>query len=638
MPAPPRVPEQRTSITVAGLRLSEELNRRLIEATPCGLVHVEATGAIVAANAEAQRILGQTYDALTQRLTSDFDSETVFEDGSHCRAEDYPVSRALATGQAQPPMTIGVRRTDGTTSWAVYTAVPVLDPATGVVSGAVVTLLDVTDRKRFERALVESEARLRSVLDSAPNMIMSADREGRILFINRPVPPQTSDEVIGKSIYDFVRSEDVAKVRACVEGVLASGKIDAYEIHSGVEATTWYSVHVGPIRYGDEIAGVTMVTWDITERRALEARLAMTDRLASIGTLVAGVAHEINNPLMYMLGNLDFMRRRIKGSPEADSLGTALDAAAEGAGRIRDIVRDLSSFSHDGERRWIAVDVHELIESSLRIAASQLRFRAHVRRDFRPVPPLSVNTTRLGQVFLNLILNAAQAIPEGNVAKNEVRVSTKVDDAGIFVFEVADTGSGIAPELIGRVFDPFVTTKPAGVGTGLGLHICRSIVTAMGGDILVTSRVGVGTSFVVKLPLNAGALGDPPPDEARRPVVGCRILVVDDETSVANVVRRMLEGHDVDVALSGREAISRLREADYDLILCDLIMPDVTGIDVYEALRSRGRGEEQRIVFMTGGAFTDGARRFLDVVPNRWLEKPFDRAALERALPVRAAR
>jgi PAS domain S-box-containing protein len=480
-------------------------------------VHVQATGAIVAANAEAQRILGQTYDALTQRLTSDFDSETVREDGTHCPVENYPVSRALATGKAQPPMTIGVRRPDGTTSWAVYTAVPVLDPATGKVSGAVVTLLDVTDRKRFERALVESEARLRSVLESAPNMIISADREGRILFINRPVPPRTSEEVVGKSIYDFVRPDDVARVRACVEGVLATGRIDAYEIHSGIEETTWYSVHVGPIRYGDEIAGVTMVTWDITERRALEARLAMADRLASIGTLVAGVAHEINNALMYLLGNLDFMRRRITGSPDAGPL-------------------------HPGAM---------------------------------PVPVSATSTTSMPA-----------------------------------------SSTFVLTDLIGRVFDPFVTTKPPGVGTGLGLHICRSIVTGMGGDISVTSRVGVGTSFVVRLPLNAGALAPVPSDQARRSVAGCRILVVDDEVSIANIVRDMLEGHDVEIALSGREAISRLREADYDVILCDLIMPEVTGIDVYESLRSRGRGEERRIVFMTGGAFTDGARRFLDVVPT----------------------
>jgi PAS domain S-box-containing protein len=632
-PSAPPAPEDSTSSAVAGLRLSEELNRRLIEATPCGLVHVSAAGVVLAANAQAQRILGRTYDALTQRLTYDFAAATIHEDGTPCRVEDYPLSRALATGQSQPPMTIGVRRLDGTTFWAVYTAVPLRDPVTGEVSSAVVTFLDVTEHRRVERALGESEARLRSVLESAPNMIISAERDGTIVFVNRTLPPDTPANVVGKSIYDFVAPDDVARVRACVEGVLATGRIDGYEIRAPVGGA-WLSVRVGPVRFGDEIVGVSFVTWDITERRALDARLAMAERLASIGTLVAGVAHEINNPLMYVLGNLEFLHRKVAGSPDTDPLRAAVKAATEGTERIRDIVRDLGNFSHDGERRVLAVDVHQLIESSIRMASSQLRFRARIRRDFRPVPPLCVSTTRLGQVFLNLILNAAQAIPEGNVKTNEVRVSTWADGAGNLVVEVADTGSGIPPDLIGRIFDPFVTTKPAGVGTGLGLYICRNIVTAMGGDISVTSTPGVGSVFSVKLPFDTSVVEPGLPFESMRRKPRARILVVDDEASILETLLGMLRGHDVDVASTGHEAICRLRDAEYDVVFCDLIMPDVTGIDVYESARARGRGDERRIIFMTGGAFTDGARRFLEGVPNRWLEKPFDRAALERALAV----
>jgi PAS domain S-box-containing protein len=498
-----------TSDVLAALRAREELNQRIVEAMPCGLVHVSASGAILSANAEAQRILGQTYDALTQRLTSDFDPETIWEDGTPCRVADYPVTKALTTGHAQPPATIGVLRPDGTVSWAVYTAVPVLEPSTGRVSGAVVTLSDITGRKRIEQALRESEAHLRSVLESAPNMILSADREGRIRFINRAVPPTTTEGVIGTSIYDYVRPPDEARVRACVERVLATGHVDGYDIqgpeHLGARS---YTVRVGPISYGSVVAGVTIVTWDVTERRALEAQLAAADRAASIGTLVAGVAHEINNPLMQALGNIELLRRGLRSFPEAVALREAVEAVAEGAGHIRDVVRDLSCCSENGERGSLAVDVHELIESSLRLAQGQLRTRARVRRCFGAVPELSLNlnSARLGQVLLNLILNAAQAIPEGRVDENEVSVTTRVEEGGMLVVVVADTGEGIPPDLINRVFEPFVTTKAAGAGTGLGLHICRSIVTAMGGSISVKSTVGAGTTFSIRLPLVARAI------------------------------------------------------------------------------------------------------------------------------------
>jgi PAS domain S-box-containing protein len=376
---------------------------------------------------------------------------------------------------------------------------------------------DIGARKLIERALRESEARLRSVLESAPNMIISTDLEGRILFVNHPVPPATAAAACGKSIYDFVEPEDVARVRACVLGVLATGKIDAYEIRSPAPlGARWYSVSVGPVLLGDEPAGVTMVTWDITERRALEAKLAVSDRLASIGTLVSGVAHEINNPLMCLFGNLEMLRRGLPASSDASPLRAALDEVSQSAARIRDVVRDLTTVSREGDRELVAVDIHELVESAIRIVQGQLRQRARVTRDFGSAPEMLVSSARLGQVFMNLLLNAAHAIPEGRVDANEIRVSTRHDE-GTLVVDVADTGEGIPPDLIGRVFDPFVTTRSSSGGTGLGLHICRNIVVAAGGTISVRSTMGSGTVFSVRLPLAASATG---PKSAVRATTG----------------------------------------------------------------------------------------------------------------------
>ena len=211
-----------------GLLATGELNRSLLEAMPCGIVHVTATGAILASNAEALRILGLTHDALTNRYTEDFGSETIKEDGSPCAADEYPVTRALATAKAQPPVTIGVRRQDGTTSWAIYTAVPIVDPTSSVVSGAVVTFLDITDRKRQEAALRHSEELLRSVLDSAPNPIATADRDGNLLLLSKTPGPRHT-HALGRPAWGNLLPEEHPKAKAAFERVLTTGARESYE-------------------------------------------------------------------------------------------------------------------------------------------------------------------------------------------------------------------------------------------------------------------------------------------------------------------------------------------------------------------------------------------------------------------------
>jgi CheY-like chemotaxis protein/anti-sigma regulatory factor (Ser/Thr protein kinase) len=257
--------------------------------------------------------------------------------------------------------------------------------------------------------------------------------------------------------------------------------------------------------------------------------------------------------------------------------------------------------------------------------------------DYRPVPQVEGSATRFEQVFVNLLVNAAQAVPDGDVAANEVKVSVFLQ-ADRVVVEVSDTGVGIAPETLGRVFDPFFTTKPRGVGTGLGLPISRGIVTSAGGDITVESVPGRGSTFRVALPALgteelASAPAHTPPRAA--PVERARLLVVDDEPLVADMLRRALSDvHDVTVATDARTALEYLTsgEPPYDLVFCDLLMPFMSGMDLYDELRSRGGGIEERIVFMTGGAFTERASQFLAQVPNRKLSKPFDLTELERVL------
>jgi PAS domain S-box-containing protein len=263
--------------------------------------------------------------------------------------------------------------------------------------------------------------------------------------------------------------------------------------------TSWVPV-------GDKFAAVVFIR-DISDRRRMQDRLAVADRMATVGTVAAGVAHEVNNPLTYVLLSLDKIARDLpKLAADPTRLAATrrtLDDALEGVLRVRNIVSDLRSFSHGLDEEQRPVDVGAVIQSAINIASHELRSRAEVRQHLQPVAPVVANEGRLGQVFLNLLVNAAQAIPEGQPERNEVRVSTRMVGADRVVVEVADTGCGMPPEVLRRAFDPFFTTKPIGIGTGLGLSICHRIITALGGELEAESRVGEGSVFRVCLPCEA---------------------------------------------------------------------------------------------------------------------------------------
>lgn len=383
------------------------------------------------------------------------------------------------------------------------------------------------------------------------------------------------------------------------------------------------------------------------ERKKMREQLLISERMASVGVLAAGVAHEINNPLAALMANLEFAARSLTLALEkhhdADAAEAALatlradiaevqeplEDAREAADRVRQIVRDIKIFSRSGddERREL-VDVRRTMESSLRMAWNEIRHRARLVKDYQDVPVVDGNESRLGQVFLNLVVNAAQAIPEGRFRSNEIRIATGVDDSGRVRIAVSDTGAGIAPENLARLFDPFFTTKPSGIGTGLGLAICHRIVVALGGELRVESELGKGSTFEVLLPAAEGEIEEPavlspPPSDAPR---RGRILIIDDEPSVAAAMRRALgKEHDVQTVTTAVAALDRFTGGErFDVIFCDLMMPQMTGMEFFEQLSRLAPSQSSRVVFTTGGAFTSAARAFLDRVPNARVEKPFD--------------
>lgn len=364
----------------------------------------------------------------------------------------------------------------------------------------------------------------------------------------------------------------------------------------------------------------------VTDRtRALkrsQEELAQSDRLASLGFLVAGMGHEINTPLSYVLGNLEEMAQ----DPNLEPARARIQEALEGARRVRDVVKDLRTFSRVDECDVQAVAPNDVITSALRLASKQLDFRAKVETELGEVPAVVVNESQLTQVLVNLLVNAAHAIDEGKPEENRVWVRSRSTGTDVEV-EVSDTGRGIPPENLDRLFDPFFSTKVASDGLGLGLAICHRLVSSMGGRIDVKSTLGKGASFIVKLPAHADAK-PALPKKVEPPAVAtsARVLIVDDEPAVRRVLGRLLSKNCEVVGVgSAEEALEMLANDDgFDVVLCDLMMPKMSGMDFADRLEESKSEMAKRVVFMTGGAFTPRANEFLAKTRFPALHKPFD--------------
>ncbi|MEO8874291.1 MAG: ATP-binding protein, partial [Polyangiaceae bacterium] len=392
-----------------------------------------------------------------------------------------------------------------------------------------------------------------------------------------------------------------------------------------------------------------VVIRDVTEQQELEARFARSERLAAIGTLSAGMAHEINNPLAYIVGNVEYaleaipeLRDRILalGGEECaavaarlSEVGDALAEAQEGGLRVRRIVRDVSYFGGLDRAERSVLELTEVIEGAIRMTEGVVRRNAVLRREYEWSPLIKVNVSQLGQVFVNLLMNAAQAIGEGSPETNDIVVAVFSDSSGNAVAEIRDSGPGISRDIQRRIFDPFFTTKAVGQGSGLGLSICHSILRSFGGQISVDSTLGKGATFRVTLPPAAERPSEKLLIEARpAPIRRGRILVIDDEPALCRSLTRTLQrDHDVLTFTDARYALALLATDDtFDIILCDLMMPEMTGVDFYEKLHATNDKLARRVVFLTGGACTRESQEFLRDRKNATLMKPIDSKALLR--------
>jgi PAS domain S-box-containing protein len=622
------------------LHESEARFRAMSDCSPLGIFVTNAKFQTVYANPAMCQMVGLGLDEL---MGQGWASTIHPEDRSRMLAE---VRRCNETGSELRTVVRHVQKDGRVVSAHVQTAV-MHDGDT--VLGIVGTAIDVTERLAARDAIEKARRDLVHLIEKSPDGIAVA-HQGRWIYVNntlaRMLGYESAEQIRGRHVSELVHPDDWPAVEANI--ARANGGVDLEPTETRYRrADGEYAVFERSFARLDEFDGApgdVLTFRDVTEKRNLQAQVLMSERMVSIGTLAAGMAHEINNPLATVLGNLDWLSSAFAAIREAcaasageavtsrfAAIDEALHDARDAGDRIRHIARDVKLFSRAEEEITGPVCLINVLDSAVRMAHNEVRHRARLVKQYAELPMVFGNEARLAQVFLNLLMNAAQAIPEGNADKNEIRVSAGVDSDGQVAVEVRDTGCGIAPSALGRIFDPFFTTKPIGVGVGLGLTICHRIVTGFGGTIAVESKPGDGSLVRVRLrQATSDRAHTPPRPPPAVPSRRARVLVIDDDDAVAATMSRVLgERHDVQIVTRARTALDLLDAGRrYDVVFCDVMMPETSGMDFFDHVASRYPDIAASIVFITGGAFSVPAREFLDRVPNKRVEKPFDADAL----------
>ncbi|MBN2193202.1 MAG: response regulator [Polyangiaceae bacterium] len=654
---------QNEELVRARVELEESLLRytELYELAPVGYLTLARDGEIRRVNLTGARLLGQDRSRLMGRRLGLF---VAGADGH--RVEAFLAEVFATTARVSCELSLGpgsaaeyVELTSGTDDRGHECRV---------------AMSDITARRRAEVAQRAIEQRFRALFELSRDALMTMEPPSfRLLSGNAAAVAmfgaRDEADLVSQALWDYAPAlqpdgrSSSERARETIEAAMHEGTqcIDWTQARrSGEEFPA--SVRLTRVEVDDQVLLLATVR-DETERMGLLASAAQADRLASIGMLAAGVAHEINNPLTFVLYNAETLARDLPSLADATRrccaalrarVGEAAFAEIAGDGarfldavglddlidrtrealsgilRIRDVSAGLGTFSRVESTEPSGTDLNQAVNSAISMAANEIKYRARLVKDLGQVPEVRASGGKLAQVFLNLLINATHAVEEGAVDRNSITVRTWGEGGTVYA-EIADTGTGIPAAMLPRIFEPFFSTKRVGRGAGLGLAISRNIVHGFGGEIRVESGLGRGTRFVVCLPVTGSG------DEARSPtpvpisappVAGIRgrILVVDDEPLLCSALKRVLEkAHDVVTAASGAECRAILeRDPSFDLILCDLMMPEMTGMDLHAWLTGYDPLLASRVVFMTGGAFTSRASEYLAQFRNLRLDKPFD--------------
>jgi PAS domain S-box-containing protein len=575
-------------------------------------------------NARAEEIIGRSREDLIGGLPW-----VVF-----CERDQAILRAVIERPPGAPPTTMElvVERPDGKT-------VPIEMASTRIVCDvgqlSFGYFRDITAERDTLAALRRSEARFRFLVESAPDGVVILKR-GLIVFINptatRLLGIDGTDQALGRPIASFLPPEDARRTGERIAAMMSQG-VEFPPSEYNVLADRTRIVEIKSVVCEWEGApAVLAFARDVTERKEIQRRIVESDRLAALGTLAAGVAHEINNPLTYAQLSAQHVSRLLERAGVPDEMLSLLRGYLEdidhGISRIASITQSLRSFVKDDADAPGPVDLGQVIARALKMVDHDLRHAARLVRAIAAIPPVLGNAARLEQVFVNVLINAIKALPPEPVQPHEIHVATELAGDRVTV-TIRDTGCGIPAALRGRIFEPFFTTRDVGHGMGLGLSVSKTIVEKLGGDIEVDSIENVGTTVRVHLPIyrpelhgrdDTGAM----PALAPAPPPRRRVLVVDDEPLICDAIERELaDNHDVAVATTGSDALALVAARKFDLILCDVMMPGMDGHELYRRIAAQYPGLERRFVFMTG-ALAPSVAKALDGLPNPWLAKPFE--------------
>ena len=511
----------------------------------------------------------------------------------------------------------------------------------GEIIGTVATLRDITDPKRAQETLARSEARYRHLVESASDAIVTLDANGRFTTVNHAaenISGYKRDELVGQWFAPMLPDDDLPKALGHFQQALAgeTGLFESQFYRKDGEVRTIAITYSTPQK--DE--EVLCLIRDVTDQKMLQEQLIQSEKMSAIGQLVSGVAHELNNPLAGISAFAQLLLAEKRFPPDQRTAAETIYSEARRASRI---VQNLLTFARQHKAEKILTAINQVLDDTLELRGYELRVRGiDVRREYdESLPDTMADAHQLQQVFLNLITNAEQAMERKEGHHHRLTVRTRRNGDAIRI-EIEDTGGGIPPNLIERIFNPFFTTKPTGSGTGLGLSISLGIVREHEGKIWAenaTQSAGPGGArFIVEVPVSEPRLSGEHASVPHAPTIGndrLRVLVVDDEASVRVSLQRYLagKGHQVETTASGEDALIRLKDAKYDAVILDMRMPDLSGEQLFERLRSNDPSHAERVIFTTGDLVNDQMRRFLDGTGRPCVSKPFEFASFDQALP-----
>jgi two-component system NtrC family sensor kinase len=496
---------------------------------------------------------------------------------------------------------------------------------------------DITERKKAEDALRQSEERYRTVLEDMEKGYYEVDLAGNITFVNDSmcrILGYSNEEMMGMNYRRYVDEENARQIYKDTNDVYRTDKPAkwfSWEFLTKGGEKRFVEVSIASkLNVEGEAIGFRGIVNDVTERKAIEQQVLMTSKLASIGELASGVAHELNNPLTSVIGYAQLLIDNKNVPPEVK---TDLDKVYQESQRAAKIVQNLLSFARQRKPEKSYFDVNELVQRTLDLRSYELKTsNIGVYVNLEPVlPEIKADYHQMQQVILNILINAEQALAETR-RRGKITVTTSAVKDHVRI-SIADNGPGVPKENISRIFDPFFTTKEVGKGTGLGLSVCHGIVTAHVGNIYVESEKGKGADFIIELPIAVAE----EPDVGEEAVVvennlryqrkaSENILIIDDESGIRDVLTRVLSevGYRTDSASDAKGALTKLTKNGYDLCIIDLKLPRISGRRLYEIMKDKYPSSAEKVMFITGDTITPSTQNFLDSTGRPYLIKPFN--------------